>query len=204
LLLQTGETADGVTPLIDRQHPHHFPMDLAATYARALADQRGFYVYAALAGSPALGPPAYMHRASASRLPTSPITHHWFDATHITYGVLTLGFIASPKVKLEGSAFRGREPDERRWGFERPSLDSFSFRLSINPASSLALQVSAGQLKEPEQLHPGADVVRMTASGMYSRRWRRVGSMPRWRGDATSAVPHCCPRQAARISFRET
>jgi hypothetical protein len=33
LLFQTGETADGVSPLIDRQHPHDFPMELAFTGA---------------------------------------------------------------------------------------------------------------------------------------------------------------------------
>ncbi|HXS68507.1 MAG TPA: hypothetical protein VN761_06660, partial [Candidatus Polarisedimenticolia bacterium] len=33
LLLQTGETADGVHPLIDRQHPHDLFMELAATYS---------------------------------------------------------------------------------------------------------------------------------------------------------------------------
>src|SRR5688572_154842 len=33
LLFQTGETADGVTPLIDRQHPHDFLMELAAVYS---------------------------------------------------------------------------------------------------------------------------------------------------------------------------
>jgi hypothetical protein len=33
LLLQTGETADGRTPLIDRQHPHDLFMELAAIYS---------------------------------------------------------------------------------------------------------------------------------------------------------------------------
>jgi hypothetical protein len=36
LLLQTGETADGVTPLIDRQHPHNLFMELAAIYSQPL------------------------------------------------------------------------------------------------------------------------------------------------------------------------
>ena len=33
LLLQTGETANGQTRLIDRQHPHDLFMELAASYA---------------------------------------------------------------------------------------------------------------------------------------------------------------------------
>ena len=32
LLLQTGETCNGITPLIDHQHPHDFLMELAAVY----------------------------------------------------------------------------------------------------------------------------------------------------------------------------
>ncbi len=68
LLLQTGETADGVTPLVDRQHPHDFPMELAATYSRPFGADRGLYLYAAAVGTPALGPPTFMHRASAVAL----------------------------------------------------------------------------------------------------------------------------------------
>jgi hypothetical protein len=174
LLLQTGETADGVTPLVDRQHPHDLPMELAATYSRPFGDDRGLYLYAAAVGTPALGPPTFMHRASAVSLPVSPITHHWFDSSHVTFGVVTLGVIVSPKAKIEASVFRGREPDQERWGFEKPGLDSFSFRLSVNPTPYLALQVSGGQLDDAEQLHPGADMAKLTASAMFSRQWTRL------------------------------
>jgi hypothetical protein len=171
LLLQTGETADGVTPLVDRQHPHDFPMELAATYSRPFGADRGIYLYAAAVGSPALGPPTFMHRASAISLPIAPITHHWFDSSHVTYGVITFGAIVSAKAKIEASVFRGREPDQERWGFEKPALDSFSFRLSVNPTPYLSLQVSGGQLDDAEQLHPGADMAKLTASAMFSRQW---------------------------------
>jgi hypothetical protein len=174
LLLQTGETADGVNALLDRQHPHDLPMELAATYSRQIGDARAFYVYVAAVGAPAIGPPPFMHRSSGSVLPVAPITHHWFDSTHLTYGVVTGGFVASPNVKFEGSVFRGREPDHKRWGFERPGLDSFAFRLSANPTSSLAVQMSAAVLTDAEPLHPGADVSRLTASAMYSGGWRGV------------------------------
>ena len=112
LLLQSGETADGVTTLVDRQHPHDLPMELAATYARPVGQQSALYLYVAAVGAPAIGPPAFMHRSSGSLLPVAPITHHWFDSTHLTYGVVTAGFVASPKLKMEGSVFRGREPDQ--------------------------------------------------------------------------------------------
>jgi hypothetical protein len=195
LLLQTGETADGVTPLVDRQHPHDLPMELAVTYSRPFDVDRAFFIYAAAVGAPALGPPAFMHRPSAARLPESPITHHWFDASHVTYGVVTLGVVLSPTVKLEGSAFRGREPDQYRWGFEAPGLDSYAFRLSGNPTPHLAMQVSVGRLQDAEQLHPGANLTRITGSAMYSRQWgsRAVDAMVAWGRNRRSATSFPVP-----------
>ncbi|MCH3755866.1 hypothetical protein LZC13_09605, partial [Campylobacter coli] len=91
------------------------------------------FVYAAPVGEPALGPSAFMHRASARYLPMAPITHHWFDSTHITYGVVTAGY-AGPRLQIEASAFRGREPDEHRWDIETPRLDSWSVRGTWTPS----------------------------------------------------------------------
>src|SRR6267378_6267596 len=155
LLLQTGETANGVTPLIDRQHPHDLFMELAGVYSVSGA-HRSVFLYAGLPGEPALGPPAFMHRFSGLALPEAPITHHWLDSSHITFGVLTAGAVVD-RLKLEISAFRGREPDEKRWNIESPRLDSHSFRLSFNPTVSWALQASLGRLNSPEQLEPDVD-----------------------------------------------
>ncbi|HET9253394.1 MAG TPA: hypothetical protein VFP58_14865, partial [Candidatus Eisenbacteria bacterium] len=140
LLLQTGETSDGVTPLIDRQHPHDLFMELAASYALT-GRNRSLFLYGGLAGEPALGPPVFMHRRSGVDIPEAPISHHWLDSSHITFGVVTLGGIAGA-WKLEGSAFRGREPDHERWNLEEPKLDSWSVRLSWNPAPAWAIQGS--------------------------------------------------------------
>lgn len=168
LLLQTGETADGLTPLLDRQHPHDLFMELAASLSVPRGD-RALFVYGGLPGEPALGPPAFMHRFSAMNVPEAPITHHWLDSTHILYGVLTGGAVLD-RVKLEASTFRGREPDENRWNIEPPNkLDSHSFRLSVNPTDAWALQMSYGRLKSPEQLEPGVDQDRTTASALYDR-----------------------------------
>jgi hypothetical protein len=169
LLLQTGETADGVTPLVDRQHPHDLFMELAASLSVARGDN-ALFAYGGLPGEPALGPPAFMHRFSAMHNPEAPITHHWLDSTHIAYGVLTAGAVAN-RVKFEASAFRGREPDENRWNIESPNrLDSHSFRLSANPSDAWALQISYGRLKSPEQLEPDVDQDRTTASALYDGR----------------------------------
>ena len=169
LLLQTGETADGRTPLVDRQHPHDLFMELAASYS-ASGGNRSWFVYGGLPGEPALGPPAFMHRFSGQAFPEAPITHHWLDSTHITYGVLTAGAVAD-RLKLEVSAFRGREPDQERWNLERPKLDSGSLRVSFNPTPAWALQASAGRLRSPEQLEPEVNTDRTTISTMYAHPW---------------------------------
>jgi hypothetical protein len=167
LLLQTGESANG-QPLIDRQHPHDLFMELAASYSHPLGERRSLFVYAGLPGEPALGPPAFMHRFSGEDNPEAPITHHWLDSTHITYGVVTLGAVFD-RFKIEGSLFRGREPDENRYDIESGRLDSASVRLSFNPTANWALQVSGGRIKSPEQLHPDVDIDRTTASVIYHR-----------------------------------
>src|SRR5207253_5433637 len=62
ILLQTGETADGKTPLIDRQHPHDLFMELATTYSVAIDEQSSVFAYFGYPGEPALGPATFMHR----------------------------------------------------------------------------------------------------------------------------------------------
>lgn len=166
LLYQTGETADGSTPLIDRQHPHDLFMELSSSYSLPLGENRAAFVYLGLPGEPALGPPTFMHRYSGMRNPEAPIAHHWFDSTHITFGVATLGASQGP-FKLEGSWFNGREPDQYRWNIETRKFDSWSTRLSFNPSPEWALQASYGYLKSPEALEPDTSVRRLTASASY-------------------------------------
>ena len=167
LLLQTGETANGFTPLVDRQHPHDLFMELAGIYSIPVGADMSVFGYVGYPGEPALGPPTFMHRFSGMDDPAAPISHHWLDSTHITYGVVTAGFVDGD-WKIEGSAFRGREPDQFRWNFDPVSLDSASARLSWNPAPDWALQVSYGFIKSPEQLEPDVDQHRLTASASYN------------------------------------
>jgi hypothetical protein len=167
LLYQSGESYHG-EPIHDRQHPHDLVSELSATYSRRLGAHNSAYLYLGYPGEPALGPPTFMHRISAMDNPDAPISHHWQDSTHITFGVATLGF-STGKLKLEGSAFRGEEPDENRYNFDSPRLDSFSGRLSWNPSRDLALQVSHGYLKHPEALEPNLNRHRTTASLIYNR-----------------------------------
>lgn len=166
LLFETGETANGVTPLVDRQHPHDLLMELAATYSVPLGRDGAAFAYVGLPGEPALGPSAFMHRFSGMRNPEAPLTHHWLDSTHITFGVVTLG-ASRGAWKLEGSWFNGREPDQSRWNIETRGFDSWSARLTCNPAPAWSMQLSYGDLKSPEQLEPDTRVKRTTASVSY-------------------------------------
>lgn len=167
LLLATGETADGRTELVDRQHPHDAFMELAASYSHPLGEGVSGFVYLGLPGEPALGPGTFMHRFSGLLNPEAPIAHHWLDSTHVTFGVATAGIVAGP-VKVEGSLFTGREPDQHRWNIERPRFDSWSARVNWNPTANLALQVSHGYLESPESLHPDTNVHRTTASASWN------------------------------------
>ena len=171
LLYQSGETFGG-EPLHDRQHPHDLFAELAVTLSHKFDDKQSVYFYAGLPGEPALGPPTFMHRLSGMDNPDAPIGHHWQDATHITFGVLTAGY-KYDKFKFEASAFKGREPDENRWNFDKPKLDSFSGRLSFNPTREWSFQISHGYLKNPEPSEPEIRIRRRTtASAIYNKNFR--------------------------------
>ena len=167
-LLATGEVCDG-DGIHDRQHPHDLFMELASEYEHPLTSSLRWQVYGGLAGEPALGPPGFPHRLSAMPNLLAPIGHHWLDATHITFGVVT-GGISSRRWKGEASIFNGREPDDQRADLDLAPLDSYSGRVWYLPTERTAIQVSAGRLEEAEAPHgvgPRQDVVRLTASATY-------------------------------------
>ncbi|WP_245824764.1 hypothetical protein [Sphingomonas azotifigens] len=165
-LFASGETAHGA-PLVDRQHPHDLFMELSARVDTEVAADTKLFVYGGPVAEPALGPSAFMHRRSARYFALSPIAHHWFDSSHITYGVVT-GGVQTGRVQLEGSWFNGREPDENRWDIDPIRLDSWSVRASWSPSDNWVAQVSTGHLKSPEVTHQGEDEQRTTASLHYS------------------------------------
>jgi hypothetical protein len=167
LLLATGETANGRDRLIDRQHPHDLFMELSTSLSQNIGRNSSVFLYGGLPGEPAFGPPAFMHRESIMDSPEAPISHHWLDSTHISFGVLTAGIVVD-RVKLEISRFNAREPDQHRWNIETAPLDSTSVRVSWNPTRTLALQGSWGHFTEPEQLEPGVDQKRLSASALYA------------------------------------
>jgi len=166
-LFQQGEIAFG-KPIVDGQHPHDFFMELAALYDYKLNEKTMLSFYLAPVGDPAMGPPAYPHRASASEDPVAPLGHHFEDSTHIASDVITLG-ITHRNFRLEASGFHGREPDEDRWDIDSGKIDSWSARFTANPRQNWSLQYSIAQLHSPEAGSPLEDIRRMTASVMYNR-----------------------------------
>jgi hypothetical protein len=180
LLLASGETANGHDRLIDRQHPHDFFMELSASVSQNIGPHSSVFLYAGLPGEPPFGPPAFMHREAIMDSPEAPISHHWLDSTHITFGVLTAGIVLD-RVKLEASRFNAREPDQHRWNIETGPLDSTAVRLSWNPTKELSLQGSWGHFTDPEQLEPGVDQKRWSASALYGREiapgWKLAGTL---------------------------
>jgi hypothetical protein len=179
LILQSGESFGG-TPLHDRQHPHNLFMEMAALYDTPVAKGLAIQAYAAAVGEPALGPVAFPHRPSAESDPFAPLSHHWQDATHISFGVATAG-IYTHDVKLEASIFNGHEPDEDRTAIEYaqngPTLDSYSGRITANPADAWSVSAWYGYLHRPEELEPTVSQHRFGGSILNDRPF---GSRGRW------------------------
>ena len=176
MLLQTGESYRGES-LHDRQHPHDMIMELAAVFERAVSKDVAVQVYLAPAGEPALGPVAFPHRPTAAADPFATISHHWQDATHVSFGVATAG-VYTRRVKVEASAFNGREPDGVRTNidWQGASLDSYAGRVTVAPTASLALSASYGRLQDAEKAHPGEAVRRAVGAALWSRTDAQGGS----------------------------
>jgi hypothetical protein len=173
LLLQSGEEYEGQL-LHDRQHPHDAFMEVSALYQRSISGDVAFSLYAAPSGEPALGPVAYVMRPSAEDNPEAPIGHHWQDATHVSFGVLTAGLFTR-QWKLEGSWFNGREPDDQRWNFDPIRMDSWSGRLTFAANTHWTASASYGFLASPDAAAPSVSEHRATFSLMHSRRIGRDG-----------------------------
>ena len=99
------------TPLVDHQHPHDLLMQSAFLWRVPFASG-AVHGRRRAGGRAGARPVAFMHR-SWRPSPLSPLGHHTFDSTHITFGVVTAAVDAGPVV-VEGVRLpwpgTGREP----------------------------------------------------------------------------------------------
>ena len=165
-IFQVGEAYQGLQ-ITDHQHPHDLFMQLSASWSVPLGSRSRLTFVGAPVGEPALGPVAFMHRASSAENPLAPIAHHIFDSTHIASSVI-LGRADVGIVSVEGSVFHGREADEHRYDLEFGTPDSWAARVWLRPTPAWLIQGSYGFLEEPEELEPG-DQHRMSVSASWSR-----------------------------------
>jgi hypothetical protein len=151
LLLQTGETADGVTPLVDRQHPHDFFMELAGIYSAPIADTTSAFLYLGYPGEPALGPPAFMHRFSAmddprgahrSSLAGCDPHHLWCRDGRTRLQQLEIRGIDLQWSRARPAALGFRSP-AARFGVRAPELESHR---GVGAAGQLWLHQIAGAI----------------------------------------------------------
>ncbi len=152
----------------DRQHPHELVSELAVAYEHSIVSKLAGSLYAAPVGEPALGPVTYLHRPSAVYDPAAPLGHHTQDFTHTTFGVVTLGAFTR-QVRVEASAFNGAHPDDVRTNFDPVRLDSYSARLSCNPASQWSVAAWFGHVAASGGAHAHGALDRFGASVLHSR-----------------------------------
>ena len=167
LLLQVAEPYRGGI-LTDRQHPHDLISELAVAYEHPVGSKVAGSLYAAPVGEPALGPVSYLHRPSAANDPTAPLGHHTQDFTHTSFGVVTVGAFTRA-LRLEASAFNGAHPDDVRTDFDPVRLDSYSARVTGNPAPQWSVAAWFGHVAATDGSHTHGALDRFGASVLHTR-----------------------------------
>ena len=162
-LFQTGTEVNGV-PIADQKDPHNLISELALSYSHSLTMNWSGYIYGGPVGEPALGGDMFMHRPSGSEIPEAPISHDWFDGSHISFGVATAGIVYKNKLKLEGSFFNGHDPLQL-YTIGAIEFNSASMRLSYNPNSDCSYSASYGYINSDVNQH------RFTLSAAYSHQY---------------------------------
>jgi hypothetical protein len=160
-LFQNGFTVHGMD-IGDRKDPHNVFAELAVSYSHPLSQDWTGFIYGGPVGEPAVGNVMYLHRTSGLEIPVAPISHDWFDGSHISFGVATLGLVYQDKWKLEGSVFNSAEPGANLYGVGPLALNSASSRLSYNPTRDWSFSTSYAYLKSDVNAH------RLTFSAAYS------------------------------------
>jgi hypothetical protein len=102
--------------------------------------------------------------------------HHWQDASHGSFGVVTLG-LNTRTVKLEGSLFNPREADENHLivDYRGAKLDAYAGRLSWAATPHITTAAWWGYLNSHDRLQPTTRMHRYGASVLTDTRGPRGG-----------------------------
>ena len=189
LLLASGETANGADRLIDRQHPHDFFMELSASVSQNIGPKSSVFLYAGLPGEPAFGPPAFMHREAIMDSPEAPISHHWLDSTHISFGVVTGGHRARPGEARGQPLQRPRARPASLEHRDRAARFDRGPRCRGIRRATLALQGSWGHFERSRAARAGRRPEALVGErALRATRSRRAGSSPARSPGAARAV----------------
>ena len=158
LLLASGETADGVTPLVDRQHPHDLFMELSASYSLP-PRRRGQRL--------PLCRPARRARLRPARLHAPHVDHGFargadqpplarFDPHHLRRRHRRPGRSATSSSRPRASTAASRTSTATN--IETGPLDSTALRALLEPDAATCRCRRAGRISSsPEQLEPGRE-----------------------------------------------
>lgn len=151
------------------QHSLRLPAPSYSSYSFPVSANSAVFGYFGTSGEPALGPPvSHMRQLSGIDSVESDGDSRWLDPTRGDSTVFTVGY-AWRDLKLEGSAFSGREQERQKpvTNDALLRLTSSSARLSYNPSPDWLFQFSRGNLSGLDQLEPGEDIRRTTISATY-------------------------------------
>ncbi|MEO7652161.1 MAG: hypothetical protein ABIZ80_16985, partial [Bryobacteraceae bacterium] len=118
--------------------------------------------------TPCLQPVAVMGDGNSERRELPDLGSPASIPPHIATNVVTAG-ITHRAITWDVSGFRGREPNEKRWGIEGGAIDSLATRLTVAPTARWSGQFSVGHINNREATHPLRDSLRTTGSLTYVR-----------------------------------
>src|SRR6266511_726791 len=93
-------------------------------------------------------------------------------------------YLFTRTVKLEASAFNGREPDGRRTDFDFRKIDSYSTRIAVNPGDRWTVSAWYAYLASPEELHPDESMHRYGGAVLTAQRGGRFNGALVWGANA--------------------
>lgn len=172
LTVQVEDFGDSPVPLgLSENVERDLPPRRQVTISSSFLSASGHHSFSGTAGQgsdPALGPPmSFMRRYAGIDNPDSLYSGHWLHGGNDASQVFTLGYTWRD-VQLEGSAFAGRDHEERMPpAADRLKIDSRSARLTFKPTSKWSVQFSKGTLGALDQVVAGGDVRRTTLSSTY-------------------------------------